>query len=183
MSILFIVLVVPLVLMFVISIIKVIFQYKKYGKKIFRITNKFNEKEFQIHKFIVDLRSIDTNTKIIYKNEYDCDLIVINSRGIYVISYIQENGLISGRKTDKYLSINKTTLKNPFYNLEKIKKSIEKKTGEVVTKMVVLDKDVLLSVKDDSTIITYFSQARDELEYRNNTKYNNREIEKIVKKI
>lgn len=183
MSILFMVLVVPLVLTLAISIIKVVIQYKKYGKKIFRITNECDEKEFQVHKFIVDLRSIDTNTKIIEKSEYDCDLIVLNSRGIYVISYIQENGLISGRKTDKYLSINKTTLKNPFYNLEKIKKSIEKKTGEVVTKMVVLDKDVLLSVKDDSTIITYFSQARDKLEYRSNIKYNSHEIEKIIKNI
>lgn len=169
-------------LVFVLVGIKILSEYRMYGNKIFNLVHNGEDIDDKKNRLMIELKSMDTNAKIVVNNNFNSDFIVICSRGVYLISYLTYKGTVSGNKYEKYLDAGKSKVKNPFYFQEFDKKKLSDKINQNINKVVLLDEETLIKINDDSTLVCYFNNILREL-LRQDVVYTNEEIDQINKLI
>ena len=119
------------IIILVITIIKIVFDYIKYGKKAFFV---FDKKE-DINIKQESLKMLVDNLGAYYKLIQDNNIIIlILESGIYVIYLLDYDGMISGNIKDEKLIFGKNTSKerlidNPIFILKAKINEIKEKTN------------------------------------------------------
>lgn len=120
-----------------------------------------------------------TNKFLVYINEYHIDLILL-------CNYY---GMLTGNENDEYWQFNsdleKSTIVNPIYELEKIKENLIKKTGINKIRMyILLGSNTRLNVKISKINVIRRNNAYFTLSKRNEKKkYTQNEVDLMYKKI
>lgn len=120
-----------------------------------------------------------TNKFLVYINEYHIDLILL-------CNYY---GMLTGNENDEYWQFNsdleKSTIVNPIYELEKIKENLIKKTGINKIRMyILLGSNTRLNVKISKINVIRRNNAFFTLSKRNEKKkYTQNEVDLMYKKI
>ena len=174
------------IIILVITIIKIVFDYIKYGKKAFSVFAKkedINIKQESL-KMLVD--GLDIYYKMIQNND---TIILILESGIYVIYLLDYDGMISGNIKDEKLIFGKNTSKqrlidNPIYVL-KAKINVIKEKTNYDSKGYILIKQGSFNVlnRTDIEIISIKSFYYHFSKLIKNKKLSIEEINKIYEKI
>lgn len=114
----------PILLIFsVLIIIKVIYQYKKFGSVIFNLKSK-ETKFTDMFLFIID--KFEGYRKVFKSDKFYADFIIVDKTGLYLIKLIKYDGIIYGKRNEKTLKnkikLDEVIIDNPFYLLDKEKK-------------------------------------------------------------
>lgn len=116
------------IILIILVAIKIIYRYKKYGKKEFDIFRKREMTKFS--DIIINIiKKIDNKILYIEKDNLYSDIVLITNTGIYLLKIMQHKGLIFGKRNEKTLN-NKLKnnieieIENPFYYMEEDKNTI-----------------------------------------------------------
>lgn len=133
--------------------IKMIYRYKKYGKKYFSTFKKYEM--VKISDIIKsEVKKIENDVLFVENKFYYCDLIIISKSGIYLIKTNNYDGIITGKRNDK--TLNNTVkvdlikqIENPFYNLDVDKKDISLRLNISIIKCIlVTNNNVNININD-----------------------------------
>lgn len=142
------------IIILILTIIKIIFDYVKYGKKAFSV---FDKKE-DINISEESLKVLIDNLNVYYKLiQNDNTIILILECGIYVFYLLDYDGIISGNIKDEKLVLGKDTQKerlvdNPIYILNKKTNEINTKINKEITGYVLLKSSTMFSVLNRTNI-------------------------------
>lgn len=142
------------IIVLILTIIKIIFDYVKYGKKAFSVFDK--KEDINISK--ESLKILIDNLNVYYKLiQNDNTIILILECGIYVFYLLDYDGMISGNIKDEKLVLGKDTQKerlidNPIYILNKKIDEIKNKINKDITGYVLLKSSTMFSVLNRTNI-------------------------------
>lgn len=142
------------IIILILTIIKIIFDYVKYGKKAFSV---FDKKE-DINISEESLKILIDNLNVYYKLiQNDNTIILILECGIYVFYLLDYDGMISGNIKDEKLVLGKDTQKerlidNPIYILNKKIDEINTKINKDITGYILLKSSTMFSVLNRTNI-------------------------------
>lgn len=142
------------IIILILTIIKIIFDYVKYGKKAFAVFDK--KEDININE--ESLKILIDNLNVYYKLiQNDNTIILILECGIYVFYLLDYDGMISGNIKDEKLVLGKDTQKerlidNPIYILNKKIDEIKHKINKDITGYVLLKSSTMFSVLNRTNI-------------------------------
>lgn len=175
------------IIILILTIIKIIFDYVKYGKKAFSV---FDKKE-DINISEESLKILIDNLNVYYKLiQNDNTIILILECGIYVFYLLDYDGIISGNIKDEKLVLGKDTQKerlidNPIYILNKKIDEISTKINKEIIGYVLLKSSTIFSVlnRTDIKVIPINAFYYHFSKLVRNKKLSIKEIDEIYEKI
>lgn len=124
----------------VLVILKIIFNYRKYGKSIFESFKIKKTKEYYNNLIINIIKNVSKNSQIVNLQNLNSKFLIIDSKGVFLLYHLNENGKLKGKTNDEYLSLEQTNklkkIQNPYnlikQDLEKLQKHIEQKITPLI---------------------------------------------------
>ncbi len=120
-------------------ILKIIFNYRKYGKSIFESLKIKNPKEYYNNLIISIIKNVSRNSQIINLQNLNSNFLIIDSKGLFLLYVLNETGKLKGKRNDEYLLLEQANkikrIQNP-YNL--IKKDLEQLQKHIEPKIIPL---------------------------------------------
>lgn len=144
-----------IVLILIIMLVKILIDYMKYGKKIFRVFKKQNPLNISKVSLEISIKNLNVYYKII-SLEKNCFLLVLPS-GLYILNVLDSEGIVTGKITDDKLVINANTksqkqIDNPIVLVKKYIALYSKLVNEKIDGYVLLKKNCLFSVLNRTNI-------------------------------
>ena len=142
------------IIILILTIIKIIFDYVKYGKKAFSVFGKKEDRNISEESLKILIDNLNVYYKLI---QNDNTIILILECGIYVFYLLDYDGIISGNIKDEKLILGKDTQKerlidNPIYILNKKIDEINTKINKDITGYVLLKSSTMFSVLNRTNI-------------------------------
>lgn len=177
-----------IVFVLIITLIKIIFDYIKYGKTAFSVFNKRSKIDISKESLNILIENLNVYYKII---ELDNNIIIlILECGIYIFYLFDYDGIISGNIKQEKLIFGENTqreqnIDNPIYILKNKIDELKNRIGYDVLGYVLLKGNCIFSVlnRTDIKVIPYSAFYYHFSKLINNKKISIKEIDKIYKKI
>lgn len=142
------------IIILILTLIKIIFDYVKYGKKAFSVFDKKEDINISEESLKILIDNLNVYYKLIQNNN---TIILILECGIYIFYLLDYDGMISGNIKDEKLVLGKDTQKerlidNPIYILNKKIDEINTKINKEITGYVLLKSSTMFSVLNRTDI-------------------------------
>jgi len=157
----FITCILPLAIIFlIIVIVKFIYEYSKYGNKVFSAFKTKNISSAREELLLISLEKISWYKKIIKSNDFKSSYIVVDNNGINIFMIFTEVGLFKGTNDSKYLYYKTkgrdARIKNPLLSLNHDEELLRKNNiNEKINKYLVITDGTLLSCDTDTKILLF----------------------------
>lgn len=146
---------VPIIILLLIgTAITIIYRYIKYGPSIFPKLKSKNIYNYRQQIIANNINKIEGNRKIIPLSGFNSDLLIIDEKGIYLITYYDHAGTLTGSMVDDKLNLKKadkvyTSITNPYLQLFQDESKIKEIIGEEeIKKIIIFDNNCNVQVDD-----------------------------------
>ncbi len=181
----------PLVIVVaIITIINIIYNYLKYGSKLLSVFKKKKVINYEVGIIVNNIKSISGYRKMINLTNYQSDILIIDEQGFFLILYYNQGGTLMGRTNDECLKLKKgidvfTSVPNPYRILRNDEQKLLDILGEVeIKKIIVFNNNCNVQVERESNIKTVFLRNISHV-FKNELKSNTKEkldVDKYYKK-
>ena len=142
-----------------IVLIKILSDYKKYGKRIFKTLNTTLNDDYRMNLLIYIINSVFKDAIIIKPNLIPCNLIVLTVKNIYIINIFSCNEEIILDNND-HAYISRKKIINPVKQLNLAEFYINENLKEKLVKLIILDSNSKIVLKDNSVELVYNKDIR-----------------------
>lgn len=179
----------PIILIIlIITIFKIMFDYKKYGKKIFFFFKRRREVNISKESLEISIKNLNGYYKVIKLDKKS--LILILECGIYVIYLLDYDGIISGDINKEKLTFKMNTEKedkiiNPVYVILKEIEKLKCENFKCINGYILLKRGCIFSVlnRTDVKVIPANAFYYHFSHLINEKVFNKKEIDEIYEKI
>lgn len=173
-----------IIIVLIITLIKILIDYKKYGKKVFSLVKKNKNINITKQNLELSIKNLKSYYKLIRIDEKN--LILILESGIYVIHLFEYDGLVSGDIDSKTINIREKTrakkeVINPVYIVKDIINKLKEKVDDNINAYILLKNGCVFSILNRTNIkiisVNAFYYHLSKL--NNNKKYDKNKIDEI----
>ena len=177
-----------IIFVLIITFIKIMTDYIKYGKKVFSVFNKKGARNISKESLNVLFKNLNVYYKTI---EFDNNIIVlILECGIYILYVLDYDGIITGDISKTKLILGENTqsekmIDNPVYILKNQITEIKNKTGHDASGYILSKSNCIFSVlnRTDIKLISFNAFHFHFSKLINNKKMNFEEVDRVYERI